>query len=614
MAAAPEVNKMAKTIKTRETGRDIKTRAPTTPHLGAQMRRAALKTKDAAVQQVQEPQGSSPNEYAGNAVEEKAKGAAHEFVSAADSRGRKAAQRTYQRARQKIKEKPAPEAVAAGDSPGSGASSGAGEAAPGASGSQAPAEGTAPDSAKAQNRKAQQKKKQASQRHGRGKADKPASGASSGESGKPDQPKRKSKKAAKPKQKPGRTVGRSKNAAKTAQQSARQTQQAAKAAARSAKTAQRTAQRTKQAAEQAVKRGKDAVKATYKMIKAAVEGVKLLVEAIIAGGWVAVVIILVICLAGFLIASPFGIFFSGDGEQSLPQVVRALGAEYSDRLVAVQRDNEHDVLSFDGDMSIDWPQVLAVYAVKVVNDPLDPEEVTTFDKKKTDKLRKILNEMNSFTYGVQSVQTDEGTERTLTIRIATKSAADMAQAYHFNAEQMEQLDELLSPEYADLWAMLLGGYVPGSGEILNSDTAWVGTGMFAWPMQPDVYHISSGYGYRDDPMNPGTTKFHKGVDLAANGGTPILAAADGIVEVANSTDSWGYGWGYYIKIKHQDGYETLYAHCSQIAVCKDEKVYAGQVIGYVGSTGNSTGPHLHFEVRKDGTVTNPLWLYSDNGF
>ena len=593
---------MAKTIKTREAVRDVKTRAPN-PHIGTQMKRAALKTKDAVARQVQEPQGSSPNEYAGNAVEGKAKGAAHEAVSAADSRGRKAVKRLQDLPRREVKQAPAPETptadvpeAAAGGANGSGAST-----------SQAPTESAAPDRAKAQNSKAQQQKKKAAQRRGKGSADKAASSATKSESGNSNQPKRKSKKAAKPKQKPGRTVGRSKNAAKTAQQSARQTRQAAKAAAKSAKTAKQTAQRTKQAAEQAVKRGKDAVKAVYKMIKAAVESAKLLVEAIIAGGWVAVVIILVICLAGFLIASPFGIFFSGGGEQSLPQVVRELSEEYSDRLGAVQRSNEHDALSFEGGaMSIDWPQVLAVYAVKVVTDPLDPEEVTTFDKKKTDKLRKILNEMNSFTHSVQSTQTDEGTERTLTIRITAKSAADMAQAYHFNAEQREQLEELLSPEYADLWALLLGGYVPGSGEILGSDTAWTGTGMFAWPMQPDVYHISSGYGYRDDPKNPGTTKFHKGVDLAANGGTPILAAADGIVEVANSTDSWGYGWGYYVRIKHQGGYETLYAHCSRIAVARDEEVYAGQVIGYVGSTGNSTGPHLHFEVRKDGTVSNPM--------
>ena len=596
---------MPKKIKTREAARNIRTR-PHNPQIGAQMKRAALKAKDAAAQQVQEPQGSSPNEYAGKTVEEKAKGAAHEAVQTADSQGRKAAQRTYQQARKKIKEKSAPE-VSSTDAPEAAA---AGDPhSPGASGSQAPTEGAAPDRAKAQNRKAQQKKK-AARRHGKGSTDKPASGASKGESGKPDQPKHKSKKAAKAKQKPGRTIGRSKNAAKTAQQSARQTQQATKTAAKSAKTAKQTAQRSAKAAEQAIKRGKDAVKATYKMIKAAVEGAKLLVGAIVAGGWVAVVIILVICIAGFLIASPFGIFFSGGGEQSLPQVVRELSAEYSDRLEALKHSNEYDTLSFDGVMSIDWPQVLAVYAVKVVNDPLDPEEVTTFDKKKIDKLRKILNEMNSFTYGVQSKETDEGTERTLTISITTKSAADMALAYHFNAEQKAQLEELLSPEYADLWALLLGGYVPGGGEILDSDTAWVGTGMFVWPMQPGGYHISSNYGYRDDPKNPGTTKFHKGVDLAANGGTPILAAADGIVEVANSTDSWGYGWGYYVRIKHDGGYETLYAHCSKIAVSKDEEIYTGQVIGYVGSTGNSTGPHLHFEVRKDGTVCNPMNFFA----
>ena len=549
---------MAKTIKTRETVRDVKTRAPTNPHIGVQMKRAAQKTKNAAARQVQEPQGSSPNEYAGNAVEEKAKDAAHSTVQAADNRGRTAAQRTYQRAQQKIKEKPVPEApypgapdtTAAGDthgpsassSPNTGAPSGTGEATPSVSGSQAPAESAAPDRAKAQNRRAQQKKKQAQQRS-RGKTEKPASSAPSGENGKSNQPKRKTKNA-KPKQKPGRTIGRSKNATKTVQQSARQGQQAAKTAAKSAKAAQQTAQRSAKAAEQAVKRGKDAAKATYKAIKAAIEGTKMLVEAIIAGGWVAVVIILVICLAGFLIASPFGIFFSGSGEQSLPQVVQELSQEYYDRFTLLQHNYVHDVLSFDGGtMAIDWPQVLAVYAVKVVNDPLDPEEVTTFDKKKIDKLRN-LNEMNSFTYSVQNLQTSDGIERTLTIHIATKSAAEMAQAHHFSAEQKAQLDELLSSEYADLWAMLLGGYTMGSGEILNGDTAWVGKDILSWPMQVGDYRISSTYGLRDNPTNPGTIKMHNGVDLAADPGTPILAAADGIVTVANSTDSWGYGWGY----------------------------------------------------------------------
>ena len=601
---------MAKKIKTREAARSIKTR-PEKPHIGAQMKRAALKTKDAAAQQLEPPQGSSPNEYAGNTMEEKAKGAAHEAVQTADGQGRKAVKRLQEHPRSTAKKASSPEApaadvpqvTAAGDMHGADTFSGQGGTAQGAANSPTPAESTASDRAKAQNRKAQQKKKVSRQRGG-SRADKPAGGGAQSEHGKSNQSKRKTK-TAKTKQKAGRTIGRSKNAAKTAQQSARQTQQAAKTAAKAAKTAQQTAQRAKQAAQQAVKRSKDIAKATYKTIKAAIEGAKLLVNAIIAGGWISVVIILVICLAGFLIASPFGIFFSGSGEQSLPQVIQSLSKEYYDRFDLVKHNYVHDVLSFDGTMAINWPQVLAVYAVKVVNDPLDPGEVTTFDEKKIDKLRKILNEMNSFTYSVQNAQFDEGIKRTLTIHIAQKNAAAMAQAYHFNAEEKAQLHELLSGDYADMWAQLLGGYVPGSGEILSGDTAWSGTDIFAWPMQPG-YRISSQYGYRDNPTNPGETKFHNGIDLAAGEGTPILAAADGFVTVANATDTWGMGWGLYVKIEHDGGYETMYAHCSKIAVRGDEEVDQGQVIGYVGSTGNSTGNHLHFTVYKNGVVSNPM--------
>ena len=91
---------------------------------------------------------------------------------------------------------------------------------------------------------------------------------------------------------------------------------------------------------------------------------------------------------------------------------------------------------------------------------------------------------------------------------------------------------------------------------------------------------------------------------------PILAAADGIVKVANSTDSWGYGWGYYVKIAHEGGYETLYAHCSKIGVREEEEVHQGQVIAWIGSTGNSTGPHLHFAVYKNGVIADPLSYYT----
>jgi len=82
----------------------------------------------------------------------------------------------------------------------------------------------------------------------------------------------------------------------------------------------------------------------------------------------------------------------------------------------------------------------------------------------------------------------------------------MAEAYKFNDKQRALLDELLDPQYAAMWAMLLGGYTPGSGEILQGDSAWAGTDIFAWPMQPG-YRISSKYGYRPDPFT-GEIKFH----------------------------------------------------------------------------------------------------------
>ncbi|MDR2525970.1 MAG: M23 family metallopeptidase [Oscillospiraceae bacterium] len=181
----------------------------------------------------------------------------------------------------------------------------------------------------------------------------------------------------------------------------------------------------------------------------------------------------------------------------------------------------------------------------------------------------------------------------------------MAEAHHFSAAQKEQLEELLKPKYDDLWAQLLGGYAPSSGEILDSDASWVGTSIFAWPMQPGA-QISSRFGWRDDPMNPKMRKFHNGIDLAAPPGTSILAAADGVVVAANSTDSYGSGFGYFVKLTHSNEFTTLYAHCAKIAVRTGDEVKQGQVIGFVGSTGNSTGPHLHFSVYKNGMSVDPM--------
>lgn len=139
-----------------------------------------------------------------------------------------------------------------------------------------------------------------------------------------------------------------------------------------------------------------------------------------------------------------------------------------------------------------------------------------------------------------------------------------------------------------LLLLLLGGQQPG--------TSWEGTGIFAWPL-PGDFVITSPFGEREDPFT-GELSFHDGVDIAAPEGTAILAAADGVVVTANRTDLWGGSYGYYVKIRHDETYETLYAHCAEVLVKTGQEVRQGEIIALVGSTGNSTGSHLHFEVRE----------------
>ena len=161
-------------------------------------------------------------------------------------------------------------------------------------------------------------------------------------------------------------------------------------------------------------------------------------------------------------------------------------------------------------------------------------------------------------------------------------------------------------DYA-LWMTLLGGYVNSGGQIIEPDTDWVGTGIFAWPL-PQSFTITSPFGYRKDPFT-GEVTYHSGTDIAAPAGTPILAAAAGMVTIANGADPWGGSYGYYIKLDHGGGIETLYAHCSAITVTAGQRVRQGEVIGYVGTTGNSTGNHLHFEVWENGKCKNALDYY-----
>jgi murein DD-endopeptidase MepM/ murein hydrolase activator NlpD len=114
-------------------------------------------------------------------------------------------------------------------------------------------------------------------------------------------------------------------------------------------------------------------------------------------------------------------------------------------------------------------------------------------------------------------------------------------------------------------------------------------------------HMTSGFGMRWHPVIGGHRQ-HQGVDLASPIGTPIHATADGMVAMA---ERFG-GYGLYVQIEHGGSLETRYGHMSRIAVAEGQQVHKGDVIGYVGTTGRSTGPHLHYEVRVDGAAVNPL--------
>jgi murein DD-endopeptidase MepM/ murein hydrolase activator NlpD len=121
----------------------------------------------------------------------------------------------------------------------------------------------------------------------------------------------------------------------------------------------------------------------------------------------------------------------------------------------------------------------------------------------------------------------------------------------------------------------------------------------------DLSRLASGFGYRIDPVYK-TTKMHAGLDFAAPQGTPVYATAYGVVTTAGNT---GNGYGNHVVINHGFSYETLYGHMVRIKVRDGQKIHRGEVIGWVGSTGKSTGPHLHYEVHKNGNPVDPIYFF-----
>lgn len=208
------------------------------------------------------------------------------------------------------------------------------------------------------------------------------------------------------------------------------------------------------------------------------------------------------------------------------------------------------------------------------------EELTTLSVQ-------LENDIAEATALISSLQSDISSNSAL---LSQLNAQDEALREEISAKSKELADQARREQEKNN-----GGSGSGGGQV-------VGTGQLMWPSYCTLIS-SRKYGYYTHPIT-GQYKLHGGIDICASHGTAILAADGGTV--VKSADGWNGGWGNYVMISHGNGLQTLYAHMSSRAVSTGQQVAKGQTIGYVGSTGMSSGAHLHFEVWLNGSRTDPL--------
>lgn len=281
-----------------------------------------------------------------------------------------------------------------------------------------------------------------------------------------------------------------KGTVKTAQKTVKTAESTAKAAIKTTQQAAKTAQKTAQATAKAARAASQAARAAAKAaivtakavaraialaVKAAIAGTKALIAAIAAGGWVAVVIILVICVVAMIVGSCFGIFFSGESagnsDMTIQSVVQEINTEYTAKLDEIKLQNPHDMLEISG-VQADWPDILAVYAVKTSN----TQEVASIDDNKKAILKSVFWDTNAISHHTESREVTEitvtvdrdgkpvetshtVTKTVLLITVSHKSVDELAAQYGFSEAQKQQLAELLSPKNESMWSAVLTGTI-----------------------------------------------------------------------------------------------------------------------------------------------------------
>lgn len=328
--------------------------------------------------------------------------------------------------------------------------------------------------------------------------------------------------------------------------------------------------------------------------------------ALLGAGGVVLVLAMVIGAVAAVIGSPMGILFadeSGDPNSiRIAEIVAETNADFGaaiNDIVSAHPECSETTMEYDYEdghtWASYWPEVLAVFAVQ--NNLNNDGDVIVIDEGKKRLIQDTFWTMHEIRAEVEEATTtpepteDEPdpepvTEYVLHITVSSKSVDALADLYRFTQDQRDILHQLLSDEMRPSLLALCGGIA-------------VADGALCWPLPGHTY-ISCHFGEVDAFGNAG----HRGTDIPAPEGTPILAAHSGTVLVSGWNDSYGNQ----VLLDNGAGLSTRYAHMTQTAVTAGEAVTAGQVIGYVGSTGDSTGNHLHFEVMQNGVRMNPLEL------
>ena len=221
-------------------------------------------------------------------------------------------------------------------------------------------------------------------------------------------------------------------------------------------------------------------------------------------------------------------------------------------------------------------------------------------KQKLEADRARLVELEKAALAKQAEIEQKKAERNVVLQKAQNDRATAMQAIEeLNASSAQVSAMLKERQAARAAAAAAAAAAAQSSGGQGASDNWVqGTGQLGWPVSGE---ITSPYGYRVHPIW-GTTIYHSGIDIGVDEGTPVHAADGGVVVWSG----WMGGYGYAVVIDHGNGLSTLYGHNSELAVDEGQSVAKGQVISYAGSTGNSTGPHVHFEVRVNGDPVDPM--------